>query len=77
MSKEAIELLNEALKLPAVERGGLADSLIESLDHHADPDAHSAWEAAIRRRIAELDSGEVEGVSWEQARKQIRRQLQD
>jgi hypothetical protein len=34
----------------------------------ADP---SAWSEEIKRRIAELDSGKVKPIPWEEARRQI------
>ena len=71
MTSEAQDLLDKALKLPLEARAALAGSLISSLDDSVDEDAEAAWEAEIRRRIAELDSGAVETVPWSVARNRI------
>jgi hypothetical protein len=34
-----------------------------------DEDLHAAWEAEISKRIAELDSGEAQTISWGELRK--------
>jgi len=67
-------LIEEALKLPAAARGALANRLLESLhESEADPDAESAWDSEIARRLQELDSGAVEAVPWPEARQEILR----
>lgn len=35
------------------------------------PDIEKLWSAEIAKRMAELDSGHVRAISWEEARKQI------
>jgi putative addiction module component (TIGR02574 family) len=68
MSRNADEILKEALELPAEARAALADSLWDSLDQETDPGAEEAWLSEIRRRVAELDSGAVRGIPWAEAR---------
>jgi len=65
------EILNTVLQLPEKDRADLAASLIESLDQPFDIDARDAWAVEIRRRIAELDSGAVKAVPWDEARQII------
>ncbi|MCD4726550.1 MAG: addiction module protein [Pirellulales bacterium] len=65
------ELLNTALSLPEGDRADLAASLIESLERPFDSDAQNAWAEEVRRRLAELDSGLVKPVPWEEARQAI------
>jgi putative addiction module component (TIGR02574 family) len=65
------EILNTVLRLPDKDRADLAVSLIESLDQPFDIDARDAWAEEIRRRIAELDSGAVKTVAWDEARQII------
>ena len=71
MGREAAKLLAEALKLPAQDRAAVAGQLLRSLDEQIDEDAEAAWTEEIGRRARELDSGEVEAVSWSQARDRI------
>jgi putative addiction module component (TIGR02574 family) len=72
MGKEAAELLNQALRLPAAARAALADTLLESLDTEVDEGAEDAWRSEILLRVRELDSGAVQTVAWEEARRQLR-----
>ncbi|MBU4272997.1 MAG: addiction module protein [Planctomycetes bacterium] len=65
------ELLDTALRLPDKDRADLAASLIESLDQPFDPDAQTAWAEEVRRRLADLDNGSVEAISWDEARQAI------
>ena len=67
MNTIARELYDTALQLPDSERAELAAKLIESLD----TDVDTAWDTEIKRRIGELDSGEVTAVPWPEARRII------
>ena len=71
MNTTAQELLEIALRLPDRERADLAASLIESLDQPFDADARNAWAAEVGRRVAEIDSGAVQAVPWDEARQII------
>ena len=73
MTNDVRRILEEALKLPAEARGALAGRLIESLDTGVDPDAEEAWDAELRRREEELDTGAVKAIPWTEARRQILR----
>lgn len=64
-------LFDSALQLPDSERAELAAWLIESLDNKSDAQVDVAWGGAIGQRIAELDSGEVRGIPWDEARRMI------
>ncbi len=56
-----LEILEaEVLKLTAAERARLAERLIASLDE--DAEIEEAWAAEIERRIAEIESGQVEMI---------------
>jgi putative addiction module component (TIGR02574 family) len=68
-SKQNIML--EALQLSEAERLEVAEALYASLEGPPDPGADEAWSAEIQRRIAELDSGKVKTIPWEQARRTI------
>jgi len=58
MHSAAENLELAALALPAGDRARLAKVLIESLDQ--DPEIEAAWNAEIRRRVAQVESGEVD-----------------
>lgn len=45
------------------------------LGKSTDSDVEAAWAAEIDRRIAEVESGEAEIISWEEARTRIRATL--
>jgi putative addiction module component (TIGR02574 family) len=75
MSTRADTILGTALALPPDERAWLAAELIASLDQSEDKDVEAAWASEIERRIDEIESGEAETVSWEEARARIRATL--
>ena len=72
MAPDLAELLCSALRLPPAARAALADSLIESLDTQVDADAEEAWRNEIANRLADLDSGRVQTVAWDDVRRQLR-----
>ncbi len=71
MNTATQEILNTALQLSEKERADLAASLIESLDRPFDSDVQAAWADEIRRRLADLDSGAVKAIPWDEARQVI------
>ncbi|HEV8184082.1 MAG TPA: addiction module protein [Candidatus Angelobacter sp.] len=71
MSRDAGEILKEALALPPEARAALADYLWDSLDPEVDPDVEESWRQEIRRRLVDLDSGAVEAVPWAEARARL------
>jgi len=77
MTPEVSRLLEQALSLSIEEQEALADSLISSLDGKVDEGVQAAWQAEIDRRIAELDSGKAQTVSWEDVRKRNLAKLPD
>lgn len=72
MSQSPQQLLTEALEMPPAERGRLAALLIESLEPDSEEDIAASWANEIRRRAAEIDSGVVTLLSWEEVRQSIR-----
>lgn len=73
MSQTAKELLDAALALPGEHRLELAEALLASLDPSLRPPLDESWREVIRRRSAELRSGEVAGVTWDD----VKRRAQD
>lgn len=71
MSRDAAEILREALALPTDTRAALVDSLLDSLDSTVDPQAEELWELEIVRRTKELDSGSAKTVPWVELRARL------
>jgi putative addiction module component (TIGR02574 family) len=72
----ASEVLEQALALGEKDRASVAGALIESLQPELDADAEQAWDAEIRRRVEELDSGVVQTVPWSEVRRHLFRGLE-
>jgi putative addiction module component (TIGR02574 family) len=64
-------VFEEALRLPQEARAALAAELIATLDDVTDPDAELLWAEELRKRVSELDSGTVQAVPWEEAKRRI------
>ncbi len=71
MSRDASEILKEALALPLEARAALADYLWDSLDPEVDSDVEESWRHEIRRRLVDLDSGKVAAIPWAEARARL------
>jgi Putative addiction module component len=69
MNFEAIRA--EALKLPLKSRGHLASDLLHSLDEFDREENEQLWLDEAARRAAEIDSGKVKLVSYEEAQRQV------
>jgi len=65
------EILRQALNLDDKDRASLAGALIESLYGEAEPGAEEAWEAVIKRRVEELETGTVETVPWSEVKERL------
>ena len=73
MARSARELFEEAMALDPEERATLMRLLIETLDAEVEEGVEDAWRIEIERRMAELDSGAVEAVRWEELRARLYR----
>jgi putative addiction module component (TIGR02574 family) len=71
MTQEAADLLKKALSLPVSERADLARSLIESLHNTQDESVQAGWDEEVVRRMADIDSGAVKPVLFEDARRRL------
>jgi putative addiction module component (TIGR02574 family) len=58
-----------ALALSPAEREALAADLVTSLEK--EPGYDEAWDAELRRRVADIDSGRADLVPWEEARARL------
>jgi hypothetical protein len=68
MSPKAAEVMEQARQLSEEERRELA---VELLDSAIAPDVHQAWVEEARRRVADIDSGNVATLSNEEAERII------
>ena len=73
MARSARDLFDEAMRLDPQERAILLRLLIEALDADTEEGVEEAWRVEIDRRVAELDSGSVEAVPWEEVRARLDR----
>ena len=65
-----------ALSLPENERARLAESLYQSLEHIGeDQEIHDMWAAEVHRRLAEIESGEVEAIDGKAGLARVRAAL--
>jgi putative addiction module component (TIGR02574 family) len=71
VTDEAKKLLEEALKLPVHQRARLVSSLIDSLEESDEADVEQAWIDETHRRARELETGQVGGLTWAEARRVI------
>jgi putative addiction module component (TIGR02574 family) len=72
MNMNAEQLLDAVLALPAEDRLEVAEAVIASLQSVEKSPLDSAWGEVIRRRSAELRSGQVVGIPWEDVKRQAR-----
>lgn len=70
MTAVAKRLYEQALDLDDDERAELAGWLLASLDEE-DEGVDAVWQDEIARRMAEIDSGAVQAVSWDEAKEQL------
>lgn len=72
MMQNVTRILDEAEQLSVAEREELADRLVESLVRDIPPEIQRAHITEVRRRIAEVATGEVSLVSGEEAMRRVR-----
>jgi len=71
------EIFHDAVALPTDVRAELAERLIASLADDASPEITEAQLAEVRRRIAQVESGEVALIPGDEALARVRRFLTD
>ncbi len=77
MEEHAQTVLRTALALPEAERAEIAGSLLDSLDPSPEADVEQAWRQEIAARVAALDAGEVETVTWDEIRDRLLLKLRE
>src|SRR5438132_5064572 len=61
------EIFRDAMALPPDARAELTERLVESLAQDISPEITSAQLAEVRRRVAQVESGEVELIPGDEA----------
>jgi putative addiction module component (TIGR02574 family) len=77
MEASTTDLFKQALDLNERDRATLAGLLIESLEREPDEDIEAAWRDEVERRIAELETGEVKAVPWEEVKARLLQRAHD
>jgi putative addiction module component (TIGR02574 family) len=77
MTRAVAYILHEAERLSPDERAELTDRLVESLARNVPPEIERAQIQEVRRRMAQVESGEVALVPGEEATAQIRRLIEE
>lgn len=69
----AMKLVLENIKeLSSHEKATLAHCLISSLDEVSDKNVDDAWLELAAARLAQLESGEVQAISWAQIKRGLK-----
>jgi putative addiction module component (TIGR02574 family) len=68
MSPRSFATLPNCLSAIGLPSAGL---LIESLEADPEPDIEAAWSDEVKRRVADLDAGNVETIPWEEVRRRL------
>jgi putative addiction module component (TIGR02574 family) len=68
-------ILRDAMALPPDARAELTERLVEGLTQDVSPNITSAQLAEVRRRIAQVESGEVELIPGDEALARVRNLL--
>ncbi len=69
------QVFETALSLPPDDRAELAELLISSLQPDDQPPFDESWREVIQRRSAELRSGKVTPIPWEEVTRKAREKV--
>jgi putative addiction module component (TIGR02574 family) len=75
MTQAVAQILEEAEQLSPPERAELTDRLVEGLTHNIPPNIARAQMTEVRRRIAQVEAGEVALIPGDEALAQVRRRV--
>jgi putative addiction module component (TIGR02574 family) len=67
------QIIEQARSLPREQVAELVDRLTLSLHGTINPGIEDAWKNETRRRVAEIENGEVEGVPGDEVSARIRK----
>lgn len=71
MSAVLKQVVENIEHLSSDEKAFVAHCLISSLETKPENNVDQAWKELAEQRFAELESGEVKGVSWQDIKKNI------
>ncbi|CAN5888720.1 hypothetical protein BH11VER1_BH11VER1_00100 [soil metagenome] len=77
MTQAVAKIMAEAEQLSAVERAELADLIVVSLSHDIPADINRSQLSEVRRRIAEVESGQIGLIPGETALSHVRQMVAD
>ena len=66
------QVIENIKKLSSDERAFVAHCLISSLENKQDDGVDEAWLELAEKRFSELESGSVQGVTWDEIKKDIK-----
>ena len=72
MAANIKQVIENIKKLSADEKALIAHCLISSLETRQDENVEEAWAELAEKRYAELVSGSVKPVSWEEIKNEIK-----
>jgi putative addiction module component (TIGR02574 family) len=72
MSPATEQLFESAMALPDEDRLELVEALLASLQPEDRPPFDETWREVIRRRSAELRSGQVVPIPWDEVKRRAR-----
>jgi putative addiction module component (TIGR02574 family) len=75
MSLTREQIMTEVMALDPKERQALAQEIWETAINEVPPDVEAAWMDECRRRIGQLDRGEVQAIPGEQVMREAREAL--
>lgn len=77
MTQAVAKIMEEAERLSVVERAELADLMVVSLSHDLPEDIAQSQLSEVRRRIAEVESGQIGLIPGETALEHVRQMVSD
>ena len=72
MAEKIKQVIEKIKNLSAAEKALIAHCLISSLETRQDENVDEAWADLAEKRYAELVSGNVKPVSWEEIKNEIK-----
>ena len=72
MSSKIKQVLENIKDMSLQERAVLAHCLISSLDQTQDDGVDEAWADLAEKRFAQIESGAVKPISWQQIKSEIK-----
>jgi putative addiction module component (TIGR02574 family) len=75
MDTRAEQVLQTALSLSADDRAEIVDSLLVSIDEERAAEIEAAWAEVIKRRIDQIDTGQVKLIPSDEVMRSMRERL--